>query len=100
MNRRKFFSALPFAAVGGAVGLSSIPAQAAEEKKEVMLGPDDYYELRCERENWHKHDPENIPDWPECEGTFRILKSQSSAICPRCGFAQDLYKSLYRHIYK
>lgn len=96
MNRRKFFSALPFAAVGGVVGLSNLPAEG-QAKKEVMLGPEDFYEIKCGRQNPREFYPD-APNWPECEGTFKILKSQDSASCPRCGYSQDLYNQIFKHI--
>jgi hypothetical protein len=98
MNRRKFFSSLPLAAVGGVVGLSNLPAEG-QAKKEITLSSDDYYELKCDRENPQKYNLE-APDWPECKGTFRILKSQCNAICPRCGWTQNLYRQIYQQLYK
>jgi hypothetical protein len=98
LNRRKFFSSLPFVAAGGAVGLSNLPASATDKKVQSFLSSEDFYELKCDRPNPKDWDPA-APDWPACEGTFKILKSQHSAICPKCGAAQDLYNTIYRHIY-
>lgn len=98
MNRRKFFSSLPFVAAGGAVGLSNLPASATEREVQSALSSKDFHEMQCHRLNPRDFDPE-APDWPRCEGTFKILKSQDRAICPKCGFSQDLYRHLYRDLY-
>ncbi len=98
-SRRKFFSLLPLAALGAvAPELKAEPVKAEE--------PSPWVEITCQRPSgavWRIGSsgfPEYEPyDSPACEQRFKVMRVPVAAICPKCGWTQDLSRPCLRELF-